>query len=207
MRKVDAIYHLPAIVDEAHLRRTWKYPKKSITKKQQAWVHYMLAVWGRVNRGDDSPAGAINIIGRLMIRSQWSADKGEQIEGVVKYLYSEEGGGLRGEELYRKARDLVIPQSSLSNIIALAKESDDAAFVERVLCKTINRDSPVRDVAIKQYCECKCPQDIAKLISYRTGMDIQASRRRVVWCSKILDEEMFYALKRGMESENSLIAA
>lgn len=205
MRTIDAIYHLPSIADESHLRRTWKYPKKTITPKQQAWVHYMLAVWGRVNRGDDSPAGAINVIGRLMIRSHWSQDKSDQICKVVTMLHDEQG--LRGEELYRKARDLVIPQSSLSNIIALAKESDDAAFVERVLSKTINRESPVRDVAIKQYCERKCPQDIARLISYRTGLDVQAARRRVVWCSKILDEEMFYALKREMENEISLIAA
>lgn len=205
MRAIDAIYHLPEIVDESHLRRTWKYPKKTITQKQQAWVHYMLAVWGRVNRGDDSPAGAINVIGRLMIRSHWSQDKSDHICKVVTMLHDEQG--LRGEELYRKARDLVIPQSSLSNIIALAKESDDAAFVERVLSKTINRESPVRDVAIKQYCERKCPQDIARLISYRTGLDVQAARRRVVWCSKILDEEMFYALKREMENEIPLIAA
>lgn len=205
MRTIDAIYHLPSIVDEAHLRRTWRHQKRTITKKQQAWVHYMLAVWGRVNRGDDSPAGAINVIGRLMIRSQWSQDKSDQICKVVTMLHEEQG--LRGEELYRKARDLVIPQSSLSNIITLAKESDDAAFVERVLCKTINRDSPVRDVAIKQYCERKCPQDIARLINYRTGLDVQAARRRVVWCSKIFDEEMFYALKREMDNEISLIAA
>ncbi len=54
-----------------------------------------------------------------MIRSQWSDDKAKQIESVVMRLYEEDG--LRGDALYQKARELVIPQSSFSNIIALAK--------------------------------------------------------------------------------------
>lgn len=129
-------------VDDAHFRRVWKHPKKTITPKQRAWVQYMLTVWGRINRGDDSPAGAINVIGRLMIRSQWSPDMGGHIERMVNWLYSDEGGALRGEALYKKARELVIPQSSASNIIALAKESDDAAFVEKVMVKLFHRERP-----------------------------------------------------------------
>jgi len=203
--RANAIYSLPLISDEAHLRRVWKYSKKAITKKQQAWVHYMLSVWGRAHRGDDSPQKAINVIGRLMIRSHWSQDKADQICQVVTKLHDDEG--LRGDELYRRARDIVIPQSSTSNIIALAKESDDAAFVEKVMCKAIKRDSPVRSVAIRQYCSRKCPQDIAREISENTGCDIQAARRRVIWCSNILDAEMFYAMKREMEAELLLNAA
>ncbi|UIW10313.1 hypothetical protein [Flyfo siphovirus Tbat2_3] len=205
MAKISAIYYLPLISDEAHLRRVWKYPKKVITKKQQAWVHYMLSVWGRANRGDDSPQKAINVIGRLMIRSHWSQDKADQICQVVTKLHDEDG--LRGDDLYRKARDIVIPQSSTSNIIALAKESDDVAFVERVMCKVIKRDSPVRSVAIRQYCHRNCPQDIARDIAKVTGCDIQAARKRVIWCSNILDAEMFYAMKREMENELLLNAA
>ena len=151
------------------------------------------------------PGGAINVIGRLMIRSQWSDDKAKQIESVVMRLYEEDG--LRGDELYKKARELVIPQSSFSHIITLAKESDDAAFVERVMVKTFHRESPVRDVAIKRYCNRNCTQDIARIISYITGADIQYCRKRVVWCEKVLESEMFYAMKRELEKEFPLIAA
>lgn len=205
MKRLTPVFSMVNFISDAQFRRTWKHPKKTITTRQKAWVHYMLQVWGRINAGDDSPAGAINIIGRLMIRSQWSDDKARQIETVVMRLYEEDG--LRGDELYRKARELVIPQSSFSNIIALAKESDDAAFVERVMVKTFHRESPVRDVAIKRYCERKCTQDIARLISNSTGVDVQYCRKRVVWCEDILDAEMFYAIKREMEKEISLMAA
>ena len=89
--KITPIFSMVNFVDDAHFRRVWRHQKKTITKKQQAWVHYMLSVWGRVNRGDDSPAGAINVIGRLMIRSHWSEDKANQIERVVMRLYEEIG--------------------------------------------------------------------------------------------------------------------
>lgn len=203
--KITPIFSMVNFVDDAHFRRVWRHPKKTITKKQQAWVHYMLSVWGRVNRGDDSPAGAINVIGRLMIRSHWSEDKANQIERVVMRLYEEDG--LRGDALYQKARELVIPQSSFSNIIALAKESDDAAFVERVMIKTLHRESPVRDVAIRRYCDCNNTQDIARRIQYHTGADIQYCRKRVVWCENVLDAEMFYAMKRELEKEIPEITA
>lgn len=207
MRKLTPIYSMVNFVDDAHFRRVWKHPKRAITTKQRAWVQYMMSVWGRINRGDDSPAGAINVIGRLMIRTSWSPDMGGHIERMVNWLYSDEGGALRGEELYKKARELVIPQSSASNIIALAKESDDAAFVEKVIVKLFHRESPVRDYAIKRYCERNCTQHIASAISRMTGADIQQCRRRVVWCEKVFEAEMFYAMRREMENENALIAA
>ena len=207
MRKLTPIYTMVNFVDDAHFRRVWKHPKKTITTKQRAWVQYMMSVWGRINRGDDSPAGAVNVIGRLMIRTQWNPDMGGHIERMVNWLYSDEGGALRGEELYKKARELVIPQSSFSNIIALAKESDDAAFVERVMVKTFHRESPVRDVAIKRYCHRNCTQDIARLISQVTGMDVQSCRRRVVWCENVLDSEIFFAMMREIENEFPQLAA
>ena len=197
--RITPLFSMVNFIDDAHFRRVWRHPKKTINSRQAAWVRYMLQVWGRVNAGDESPAGAINVIGRLMIRTQWSDDKARQIESIVMRLYEEDG--LRGDALYQKARELVIPQSSFSNIIALAKESDDAAFVERVMVKTFHRESPVRDVAIKLYCERKCTQDIAKMINYATGMDIQACRRRVVWCEKVLDSAIFYAMRRELEKE------
>jgi len=34
-----------------------------------------------------------------------------------------------------------------------------------------------------------------------TGVDIQACRRRVVWCENVLDSEIFYAMRREIEKE------
>ncbi len=64
-----------------------------------------------------------------------------------------------------------------------------------------------RDVAIKRYCNRNCTQDIAKLMSHVTGMDVQSCRRRVVWCENVLDSEIFFAMKREIENEFPQLAA
>lgn len=204
MRKQDAIYALPFVIKQSDLRRVWCKGKKTITPSQRIWTRYMLALWGRHLGGDDSPAGCVNIIGRLMIRTEWSQTQSDRIIHVVESLHEK---GYRGEELFKKSREVVMPGTSISSIIALAKESDDAAFVESVIHKAIKRDSPMRSVAIKRYCERKCAQDIARDINYHTGCDIQAGRKRVIWCEEILEEEVFYAMKHAIEENNSLLAA
>lgn len=66
--RLTPVFGMVNFINDAHFRRIWRHPKKIINSRQKAWVHYMLQVWGNVNAGDDSPCGAINVIGRLMIR-------------------------------------------------------------------------------------------------------------------------------------------
>lgn len=200
MRKQDALYTLPMVLKQADLRRVWCRGRRTITPAQRVWTRYMLSLWGKHLGGDDAPTGCVSVIGRLMIRSEWSQDQSERIIKVVEGLYKE---GLRGEELFRRSRQIVVPGASISNILASAKEEDDAAFVESVMHKEIKRDSPIRSVAIKRYCERRTVQNIAKDINYHTGFDVQAGRKRVTWCEEILEEEMFFAMKRTIENTDT----
>ncbi|EKN3944210.1 TPA: hypothetical protein SCM97_002817 [Yersinia enterocolitica] len=199
MKRNNNFASLVYVAREADLRRIWSKGWKTITPSQRVWTRYLLSLWGSKNCGDDSPGGScVNVIGRLMVRDSWSETQGNRIIEVVNNLHKQ---GYRGQELFAKSREIVIPSSSTSNIIALAKESDDAAFVEAVMTKSIKRDSPIRDVAIKRYCERKCLQDIARELARLTGCDVQLARKRVVWCENILEATMFYAIKREMEVE------
>ncbi|EIC83380.1 hypothetical protein [Serratia sp. M24T3] len=198
MRKQDAIYTLPMILKQADLRRVWCRGRKTITPSQRVWTRYMLSLWGKHLGGDDAPAGCVNVIGRLMIRSEWSHDQAERIINVVKDLYSR---GYRGEELFNVARGIVLPGASINGIFASFSETEDAAFVESVMHKEIKRDSPIRSIAIKRYCDRRTVQNIAQDINYHTGFDIQAARKRVTWCEEILEEELFFAMKRLLEVE------
>lgn len=200
MKKQDAIYALPAVLKQADLRRVWCRGRRTITPSQRVWTRYMLSLWGKHLGGDDAPSGCVNVIGRLMIRSEWSHDRAERIINVVKDLYQQ---GYRGEELFKVARGIVLPGSSISGMIASISETDDAAFVESVLHQEIRRDSPIRSIAIKRYCEQRTVQNIAQDIHYHTGFDIQAARKRVVWCEEILEEEMFFAIKREILVKNT----
>jgi len=198
------LVRLSGVRSAAEMRRLFGNGWKTINRSQQAWVRHLLTVWGDHLGGEDYDRGEVNVIGRLMMRCEWSEQKGKQIEKIVSQLHCE---GLRGEELFRKARDLLIPQSSTANIIALAKESDDAAFVESVLVKTFGKDNPLRNVARLRYCKRKSAQNIGSCLIYYTRITPKEARNRLEWAMDIIEGEMFYAIKREMEEEIPNIAA
>ncbi|MGQ3902984.1 hypothetical protein [Mixta calida] len=203
-RDFQQLVRLAGIRSSSDMRRLFGTGWKTINRSQQAWIRHLLTVWGDHLGGEDYDRGEVNVIGRLMMRCEWSEQKGKQIEKIVSQLHCE---GLRGEELFRKARDLLIPQSSTANIIALAKESDDAAFVESVMVKTFGKDNPIRNVARLRYCKRKSAQNISSCLIYYTGISGKEARNRIEWAMNILEGEMFYAIKREMEKENLKIAA
>lgn len=197
-RDYQQVVRLAGVRSASDMRRLFGTGWKTINSSQQAWIRHLLSVWGDHLSGDEYERGQVNFIGRLMMRCEWSEQKGRQIEKVVSELHCE---GYRGEELLRKARDILVPQSSTGNIIALAKESDDAAFIESVLVKTFGRDNPIRSVARLRYCKCKSAQNIASSLIYFTGITSKEARNRMEWAQDILEGELFYAVKREMEKE------
>jgi len=203
-RDYQQIVRLAGVRSASDMRRLFGAGWKTINKSQQAWVRHLLAVWGDHMSGDEYERGQVNVIGRLMMRCEWSEQKAKQIEKVVTELHCE---GYRGDELLRKARDILIPQSATGNIIALAKESDDAAFMESVIVKTFGRDNPIRSVARLRYCKCKSAQNIAASLIYFTGITQKEARNRMEWAADILEGELYYAVKREMDREISAIAA
>ena len=196
-RDFQQIVRLAGVRSAADMRRLFGNGWKTINSSQQAWVRHMLTVWGQHLGNEDYDRGEVNVIGRLMMRCEWSEQQGRQIEKIVSELHCE---GLRGEELFRKARDLLIPQSATANIIALAKESDDAAFVESVMVKTFGKDNPIKNIARLRYCKRKSVQNIVASMIYFTGISTKEARNRMEWVLDILEGEMFYAIKREMEN-------
>ncbi|KGT86791.1 hypothetical protein NH00_24675 [Enterobacter cancerogenus] len=188
---------LAGVRSAADMRRLFGNGRKTINSSQQAWVRHMLTVWGQHLGNEDYDRGEVNVMGRLMMRCEWSEQQGRQIEKIVSELHCE---GLRGEELFRKARDLLIPQSATASIIALAKESDDAAFVELVMVKTFGKDNPIKNIARLRYCKRKSVQNIGASMIYFTGISTKEARDRMEWVLDILEGEMFYAIKREMEN-------
>jgi hypothetical protein len=203
-RDYQQIVRLAGVRTAADMRRLFGTGWKTINRSQQAWIRNLLTVWGDHLSGDEYERGEINVLGRLMMRCEWSEQKARQIERVVTELHCE---GYRGEELLRKARDILVPQSSAGNIIALAKESDDAAFMESVIVKTFGRDNPIRSVARLRYCKCKSAQNIAQSLIYFTGVTPKEARNRMEWAQDILEGELYYAVKREMEKQYSALAA
>ncbi len=203
-RDYQQISRLAGVRTDAEMRRLFGAGWKTINTSQRAWIRHLLTVWGDHYSGDEGERGEINLLGRLMMRCEWSDQQAKQIEKVYTRLHCE---GLRGEELLRKARDLLLPGSSTGNIIALAKESDDAAFIESVMVKTFGRENPIRYVARLRYCKCKSAQNLIRALSFHTGITSKGARNRMEWAESMLEGELFYAVQREMKKEFLLSAA
>lgn len=203
-RDYQQISRFAGVRSDSEMRRLFGTGWKTINESQRAWIRHLLTVWGDHYSGEEGERGEINILGRLMMRSEWSENQSKQIEKIYSHLHCE---GYRGEELFRKARDLILPNSATGNIIALAKESDDAAFIEAVIVKTFGRENPIRYVARLRYCRRKSAQNLMRALSYHTGITSKEARNRMEWAEKMLEGELFYAVKREMEKENLLTAA
>lgn len=197
MSSNEGFLALPLFTREAELRRVWCKGKRTITPSQRVWVRYMLTVWGSVMGGSEDPRGPANVIGRLMVRTRWDDDTADRIVAIVNLLHEE---GLRGTELFTKARDYVLPASSAANLLAQAEQEDDAKFIESLMVKCFRRGSPMQTVAVLRYCGHQSVRGCARELVRRTGCDIQWARKRIEWCEKILEEEIYYAVRREQEA-------
>ena len=202
--KSEALAQLAQVMRKSDLKKRYLKPVKLITPLQSAWVRCILDVWGSKYGGNEGPAGASSVIGRLMIRQSWNDRESERIMEVVNNLHKQ---GYTGNELFLKAQQLINPQNSISNLLDRANEQEDADYVEAIICRLFEPANPIRHVAIKYYCDRKCSQDIAYDLSRLTGIHIESSRKRIRWCRELLEASIYHAIMQDMDAKNHKIAA
>lgn len=201
----EALSQLALCLRKSDLKKRYLKPVKLITPLQSAWVRCLLDVWGEKYGGHVGPdSGKCSVIGRLMIRQEWNDRESQRIMDVVNNLHKQ---GYRGDELFIKAKQLINPQHSVSNLLDRANEQEDADLVESVICSTFAPDNPIRHVAIKYYCERKCAQDIAYELSRLTGISPESAWRRIRWCRELLEASVFHAIMRERDANKQKIAA
>ncbi len=203
--KKNPFINLAYFERESDLRRKWGRGAKKITPLQSTWTRCMLANWGAKYRGDDYPtSGNINILGRLMIRKEWDSEQGARIQIIFNNLTLQ---GYSGIELVKKVKEIFLPNNSGSASISLAKEQDDAEFVEKVMAATLTPDNPIRAVVIKHYKERKSSQDISVELCKLTGIELENARTRIRWASNLSEAVIFNQMLEEMEKENLSLAA
>lgn len=203
--QAEALTQLAQVMRKSDLKKRYLKPVKLITPLQSAWVRCLLDVWGEKYGGHVGPdSGKCSVIGRLMIRQEWNDRESERIMDVVNNLHKQ---GYRGDELFIKAKQLINPQHSVSNLLDRANEQEDADLVESVICSTFAPDNPIRHVAIKYYCERKCAQDIAYELSRLTGIHPENAKTRIKWCRQLLEASVYHAIRNELEAKRFDIAA
>ncbi|HGN0619085.1 TPA: hypothetical protein ACKRLK_003656, partial [Proteus mirabilis] len=77
MRECDPFNLLSLYSSKNELRRIWGSNRKNALGSKRVWVRYMLMTWGKEYGGNDYPhSGSDSVIGRLMIRTEWSETEG-----------------------------------------------------------------------------------------------------------------------------------
>lgn len=203
--KHDPFKSLACFERKSQLKKKWGMNASAITPLQRTWTRYMLDIWGSKYRGEEAPEGGkINILGRLMVRREWNDHEAERIITVIENLSLQ---GYTGDELFIRAKEIVMPNNSGAAAITLAKESDDAEFVEKAMTEIFTPDNPIRAVIIKRYCERKSAQQISILLSEATGVHLEVSRIRIRWAENAAEMALFSVMSRYMEKGVSQIAA
>lgn len=196
-----------------HWQQLAKAPRKSyldkvqrITPVQDRWVGSVLNMWGDAVGGNTAPTGKCGVIGRLMISTEWDENKGASIVKTVEDLHKL---GYRGTDLFQKAKEILNPRNSFSNLFTRANEGEEAAFVDQVVLKEFTQGNPIRAVAIQYYCERKDMQEIACYLNrvHAPHLTLKQCIDRIRWCREIFKARMFYSLVREMEVVNLQNAA
>lgn len=201
----DALAQLAQVMRKSDLKKRYLKPVKLITPLQSAWVRCLLDMWGEKYGGHVGPdSGKCSVIGRLMIRKEWNDRESARIMEVVENLHEQ---GYRGDDLFIRAKQLINPKNSVSNLLDRANEQEDADLVESVICRLFAPDNPIRHVAIKYYCERKCAQDIALELARLTGIDSSSAWRRIKWCRELLEASVFHAIVFEMATNKQKLAA
>ncbi len=203
--KSEALSQLATILRKSELKKRYLKPVQLITPLQSAWVRCLLDVWGSKYGGRVGPETAkSSVIGRLMIRNNWSDKDSERIFKVVTDLHAQ---GYSGTELFIKAQQIVLLNDKVGSLLERANEQEDADLVEKVMCSLFTADNPIRAVAIKHYCERKCSQHIAADLVKMTGMDIENAKTRIRWCRQLLEASVFHAIRQEIDVIRHDIAA
>jgi hypothetical protein len=186
-------------------RKSYLGKLENITPSQKRWIKYILSMWGEKMGGDCGPPGYVSIIGRLMLRVEWTENKGKAIVNTVNELYKL---GYKGDELFKKVREIIMPKSSLSELLKEAQDEKDAEFVDLVIAKTFNVNSPLRIVAKKYYCEQRSIKDIADYLARISGvlMTEKMARDRVKWCLDLFEAKIYKAISYEIKQKNSTLS-
>lgn len=203
--KNEQFTQLTTCARKSEVKKRYLGKMQIITPLQRAWVRCLLDVWGEKYGGSEGPdTQKCSVIGRLMVRKEWNDRESERIIQTVENLHKQ---GYSGNELFLKAKQILSPGNSVSNLLDRANDKEDADLVESIMCKLFAPNNPIRAVAIKYYCERKSSQDIARELSKLTGVEFEYCRWRIRWCRELLEAAVYHAVKRGIGAKSHDIAA
>ncbi|MEN7470998.1 hypothetical protein ABN069_15085 [Providencia rettgeri] len=132
----------------------------------------------------------------------WS---GENIERFTKVFEQLKKEGYTGQELEEKARAILFPKQSLSNMFQRANDVDEADFVEKAILKAFDKSNPVYVVATDYYLGRNTMQTLANYIQKQVAPWLTTKQciDRVRWCITLFNAKLYMVLQDEIARERS----
>lgn len=185
-------------------RKSYLGKLKRLNEVQAGWIKSLLSVWGECVGG--STAGHLTGGGGsfwgCIIHEDWNDDQAQKITRVLNELRK---AGYKGEELIAMAKTIIWPKESLADMIANAKEADDATFVESVILKAFKKDNPVYILGLDYYTTTKTVTDMGRYMRHYHAPHLTRiqSEDRVRWCIELFNYAAFVAIRAAICAENA----
>lgn len=181
-------------------RKSWLGKSILLNDIQSGWIKSLLTVWGEFVRGGTAPAKPCGHSCWNVLRGKNWSDKA--LERFTAALNQAREEGYRGEQVMRRARSILWPESPVS-VIDQAMSSDDAKFMENVVLQTFDLKDPVYIVGLQYYTTRKKIADITRdLLHLAPWLTDSEARKRVRWCLEIFRAKVFLSARNALK-ENS----
>ncbi|MGK5747063.1 hypothetical protein ACSNKN_19320, partial [Proteus mirabilis] len=108
-------------------------------------------------------------------------------------------------ELEEKAKSILFPKQSLSNMFQRANDVDEADFVEKAILKAFDKSNPVYVVATDYYLGRNTMQTLANYIQQQIAPWLTTKQciDRVRWCIALFNAKLYMVLQDEIARERS----
>ncbi len=183
-------------------RKSYLGKARRLTPSQDRWVRAIISLWAGEMK-DDSYLGLSWGSGSIWrFVTGWS---GENIERFTKVFEQLKKEGYTGSELEEKAKSILFPKQSLSNMFQRANDVDEADFVEKAILKAFDKSNPVYVVATDYYLGRNTMQTLANYIQQQIApwLTIKQCIDRVRWCITLFNAKLYMVLQDEIARERS----
>ena len=183
----------------AFVKRSFDLDKgRGLPPEQRAWIAHMLCGWGKWAHEGLEGRTKISPIGRFM--ESVSGRGAITADGIVAIMEGLHQRGYTGNELITKLAQVI---ANLKHGNAEKVSDEEGMFIDRLILKTLGKNSPLLKVAVNYYVYGHRIETIAQYLQRITdgALTMPQARDRVRWCIRIIESRMYKSIHSELEKQ------
>lgn len=183
----------------AFIKRSLDLDKgRGLPPEQRAWIAHMLCGWGKWAHEGLEGKTKISPIGRFM--ESVSGRGAITADGIVAIMEGLHQRGYTGNELITKLAQVI---ANLKHGNAEKVSDEEGMFIDRLILKTLGKNSPLLKVAVNYYVYGHRVETIAQYLQRITSgaLTMPQARDRVRWCIRIIESRMYKSIHSELDKQ------